>query len=72
VHGHHILAEVAVNITIKEGGEGKRVREVYKNQGGGRQKQGSATRTRHCLGQQNFQGTTAPFFRETEYTSVCP
>ena len=33
VHGQHILAEVAVNITIEEGGEGKRVREVYRTQG---------------------------------------
>jgi hypothetical protein len=33
VHGHHRLAEVAVNITIEEGGEGKRVREVYRTQG---------------------------------------
>ena len=35
VHGQHILAEVAVNITIEEGGEGKRVREVYRTQGAG-------------------------------------
>ena len=35
VHGQHILAKVAVNITIEEGGEGKRVREVYRTQGAG-------------------------------------
>jgi hypothetical protein len=33
VEGHHILAEVAVKNTIEKGGEGKRVREVYRTQG---------------------------------------